>query len=198
MNMGKKIEDNDYRKYRWFYTSSGKLVVGGKSDRQNELVLKNFLKDNYKALHTREPGSGFMIIQSSRPSKKDVLEAAIFCGCFSKQWKKLRRNGKISVDVFPGEGIYKNKLMKVGTFGVRGKRENILVDPKLVLVFQKGVLRGIPDSDKINKKDIIAEIKPGRMSKERVVEYVLDKIRDKKVSKDEISSAIPSGKMSVG
>ena len=34
--MAKEI---DYKKFRWFFTSSGLLVVGGKSAEQNEAVV---------------------------------------------------------------------------------------------------------------------------------------------------------------
>jgi predicted ribosome quality control (RQC) complex YloA/Tae2 family protein len=74
--------DKDYRNYRWFFTSNGILVVGGKSDEQNELVIKNFLKPEYTVMHTSKPGSSFTIIQSDNPSKEDLEETAIFCACF--------------------------------------------------------------------------------------------------------------------
>ena len=39
-------QGRDYKNFRWFFTSDNKLVVGGKSEDQNELVLRNFLKPN--------------------------------------------------------------------------------------------------------------------------------------------------------
>ena len=57
----------DYKNYRWFFTSNNILVVGGKSDKQNELALKHFLKPEYTITHTSKPGSPFMIIQSKNP-----------------------------------------------------------------------------------------------------------------------------------
>ena len=51
-----KIKDNrDYMKFRWFFTSSGKLVVGGKSDELNERVLREYLNPKYVVCHTSEP-----------------------------------------------------------------------------------------------------------------------------------------------
>ena len=115
--------------YRWFYTSSNKLVVGGKNDEQNELVLKNFLKEDYIVIHTTNPGSPFMIIQSYNPTKKDIDETAVFCSCFSKSWKLGSK--KIDVDVFKGSQIFKTKNMKTGTFGVKGSKKTIKVKPEL-------------------------------------------------------------------
>ena len=100
----------DYKNYRWFFTSNNVLVVGGKSDEQNEFVLKNFLRPDYIVMHTSLPGSPFMIIQSEKPTKKDLDETAIFCASFSKQWKN--GNKKIDIDIFKGGQIYKIKSMK--------------------------------------------------------------------------------------
>jgi len=198
----------DHRNCRWFYTSSGKLVVGGKSDSQNELVLRHFLKPDYVVMHTSKPGSGFMIIRGEKPSKKDLDECAVFCGCFSKQWKGLKSGrDKISIDIFKGEDVYKEKGMKLGTFGVRGKKKTIKIKPELVLVIQKGCLRAVPKisvgrgKKKTNgENQVLAEIKPGKMGKEEAVEKLAKIIKDKfhyPVSRDEIMQAIPSDKLGV-
>ena len=33
--------EKDYKKYRWFFTSSDNLVIGGKSAEQNEEIMKD-------------------------------------------------------------------------------------------------------------------------------------------------------------
>lgn len=186
----------DYRNYRWFYTNDGKLVVGGKNDDQNELVLKNFLKPSYVVMHTSEPGSGFMIIQSDKPSKDDLNETAIFCAAFSKQWK-LGKN-KVDVDIFKGSQLYKTKDMKIGTFGVKGRKKKVKVKPELVLVIQKGKLRAVP---KVRRdEEVLVSIKHGKLSKEDATDKIAKKIKDEfhfPVSKEEIMQAIPSSEMSV-
>lgn len=194
-----KGKDKDYRKYRWFFTSNNVLVVGGKSDEQNELVIKNFSNKDYTVMHTTKPGSSFMIIQSDNPTKKDLDETAVFCASFSKQWKDSKKSEKISIDIFKGDQIYKTKIMKKGTFGVDGKKESIKVKPELVLVFQKGSLRAVPKTKSKDAK-ILAEIKPGRMNKEDATDKIAKKLKDKfnfPASKDEIMAAIPSDKLSV-
>ncbi len=187
---------NDYINFRWFYTSEGNLIIGGKNEKQNELVIKKFLKPNYYVLHTSQPGSPFMIIQSEKPSKNDINEAAIFCGCFSKQWK-LRNNDKITIEVFMGSQIYKKKGMKTGSFGVIGNIKKMNVKPRLILTIQNGILRAVP---KIKEKEaILCEIRPGKLSKEEAFEKISEKIKDKSLSfkKEEIMTAIPSGMIDV-
>jgi len=173
-------------------------VIGGKSDEQNELALRNFVKPEFTVMHTSKPGSGFMIIRSDNPSKEDLEEAAIFCACFSQQWKKAKSDKEsVEIDVFKGSQIYKNKTMKLGTFGIMGMKDTMKVKLKLVLIFQKGKLRAVP---KNGKEKILVEIKPGKLSKEEAIDKIAKKIRNEfhfPVSKDEIMSAIPSDRLSV-
>jgi predicted ribosome quality control (RQC) complex YloA/Tae2 family protein len=194
--MIKKLNsEKDYENYRWFFTSNNVLVVGGKSDEQNELVLKTFLKPDYFVMHTSAPGSSFMIIQSENPTKKDLDETAIFTACFSKQWKNT--SSDIEIDIFKGSQIYKTKSMKLGTLGVKGDKKTVKVKPKLVLIIQKGKFRAVPDTI---KEKVLAEIKRGNLSKQEAAEKLAKKIRDKfhfPVHKDEIMKAIPSDKLSV-
>ncbi len=185
----------DYRNYRWFFTSNNVLVVGGKSDEQNELVIKNFLRPNYIVMHTSKPGSPFMIIQSKNPTKKDLDETAIVCASFSKQWKNNKK--QIEIDIFKGEQIYKIKSMKTGTFGVKGDKKIKKINPELVLVIQKGKLRAVP---KTSKSKSLVEVKPGKLSKEQAVEKIAKIIKDKHhfpITRQEIMQAIPSDKLSV-
>ncbi|MBS3079572.1 DUF814 domain-containing protein [Candidatus Pacearchaeota archaeon] len=193
--MNNKKTHKNYENFRWFFTSNGNLVVGGKSDEQNEIVLKNFLKPNYIVLHTSKPGSPFMIIQANNPDKKNIDEAAIFCGCFSQQWKLNK--GLIDIDIFMGEQIYKSKLMKKGTFGVKGDVKKIKIKPELVLVMQKGKIRGVP---KTTREEILVEIKQGNMNKEEAADKIAKKIKSNyalAISRDEIMQAIPSDNIDV-
>jgi len=185
----------DYKNYRWFFTSNNVLVVGGKSDEQNEKVIKNFLRPDYTIMHTSLPGSPFMIIQTDKPTKKDLDETARFTAAFSKQWK----NGKkqIEIDIFKGSQIYKIKTMKIGTFGVKGNKETKKVKPELVLIIQKGKIKAVPSN---GKEKILGRIKPGKLTKEKAAEKIAKIIKDKfhlPVHKDEVMQAIPSDKLEI-
>ena len=101
-----------------------------------------------------------------------------------------------------GNQIFKNKGMKTGTFGVKEGKETISVKPELAIIFQKGKLRAIPKikNKKMKGIEVLVEIKPGKLDKEKAVDKIFKKIRDVynfPISKDEIISVIPSDKMSV-
>ena len=75
---------NIHERYRWFYTANNILVVGGKSDSQNEEVLKSYNKPEYTVVHTTNPGSPFMVIINKSPDKDDIIEASILDNKFKR------------------------------------------------------------------------------------------------------------------
>ena len=177
----------DYKKFRWFFTSSGALVIGGKSDSQNEEVVKD-AKQHEVILHTKSPGSPFCVIKEAiEETGEDVKEAAIFCACLSHAWKKSK--GKpIEVHYFTKSQVEKKKGMKTGTFGIKGKFEKLKAEPKLWLTFQEGVLRAVPfESD-------IAIITPGEMKKEQAALMVSKKLE---IPAEEVMSALPADGISI-
>ena len=98
----------DYQKYRWFFTSSDVLVIGGKSAQQNETAVKEAKADE-TILHTLMPGSPFCVLNSQE--KQDLKEAAVFCAAFSRAWRERKK--QVEVHVFSKEQIYKEKGMVV-------------------------------------------------------------------------------------
>ena len=102
-------------KFREFTTSSGKIVLGGKSAENNEELIKQVKSSEY-VLHTAKPGSPFVNIKG-RADKQDIKESAVFCARYSKTWRDERKD--IDVHIFHGKDIYKRTGMSLGTFGVK-------------------------------------------------------------------------------
>lgn len=105
-----------YKRFRKFFTSSGKLVIGGKNAEQNEQVVKQ-AKPQEIVLHTQAAGSPFCNIKG-KANRKDINEAAIFCARYSREWKKGKKKS-IIVHYFKKKDMLKEENMKVGTFGVK-------------------------------------------------------------------------------
>ena len=176
----------NYNKFRWFFTSSEKLVIGGKSAEQNEELVKSIIskKENFVSMHTHSPGSPFsFIISKIKPTKKDIEEAAIFTASFSQAWKSGKKEA--IVDIFSSKDISKNNLMKTGTFGIKKKNSSIKVKMKLWLEKQNNITRAIPEEVKNS-----IELTPGKIPKEKAVKKLSEFL---KISKQEIESALPSG-----
>lgn len=119
--------------FRKFTTTSGKKVLAGKNEENNEDLIEQ-VKSSEIVLHTALPGSPFVNIKG-KAGKKDIKEAAIFCAKFSQAWKKARTKKDIEVHYFLGKNIYKDKTMKTGTFGVK-KPKKILVTKRDIEEFE--------------------------------------------------------------
>ncbi len=184
----------DYKKYRWFFTSSEKLVIGGKSAVQNDQLLKSLkiAGEEKVIMHTSEPGSPFSVIlsQPSTITKKDLEECATFTGCFSRAWKTGKK--KVSVDIFNLSQLVKTTGMKEGTWNVRGKIKRISVNISLVLTRQKGILRAVPITSVKNKKDILLHLYPGKIDKKDMLAKIQIGTKEH-FSQEELLSALPTG-----
>ena len=175
--------------FRWFYTSSDKLVLAGKNAEQNEQIVKQAKVENI-VLHTKEPGSPFCIIHGDI-SEKDIKETAVFCACFSQGWKKRKK--EMEVHIFKGAQIVKADEMKTGTFGVLGKVKSMKVPLELWIGMQKGKLRAVPKSCLENP---LIKITPGKIEKGKAAEIIRKMLEEKfnlDKNAEEIEQAIPAG-----
>ena len=185
---------DSYQKYKWFFTSEGNLVVGGKSAGQNDELL-NKLKESkkeYYIMHTKEPGSPFCAIISdiNKVSKRALEECAVFTGCFSRAWKQGKK--KTEVNIFKLSQLKKSKEMKTGSWRVIGDITKKDVEIELVLTKQKGVLRAVPEKS-VSSKEILARIAPGKIDKKEAVINIALEINGGEVSKNELLAALPAG-----
>ena len=110
-------------KFREFKTSSGKLVLAGKDERNNEELITQIESEEI-VFHTAKPGSPFVNIKYKNPSSEDIKEAAIFCAVKSQDWRDNKSD--VKVNLFKGKDIYKTKEMKIGTFGVKNKKDILI------------------------------------------------------------------------
>ena len=183
----------EYKKYRWFFTKSGKPVVGGKNAESNDSLLGELKKMNKELIimHTKSPGSPFcaLIAHLDTVNKSDINECAIFTGCFSRAWKE----GKKSTDVhmFKLSQLVKDSNMKTGTWEVKGKVKDFTVKMKLAITKQDGIIRAVP-IESIDSKDLIAFAFPGKIDKTKAI--ISTKIAEiKELNSEQLLSALPAG-----
>jgi len=147
-------------------------------------------------MHTSSPGSPFSVILSdpSEVSERDIEEATVFTGCFSRKWRE--QNKKANVNIFSLSDLYKSKSMKSGTWGVKGKAKQMTVQLELVLAIQEKILRAVPELSVKNKKDVLLKIKPGKIDKTEMLPK-FHVLLDKNFSQEELLSALPPGGISI-
>ena len=195
MQSNKLIED--YKKYRWFLTSTKKLVIGGKSAEQNDGLLKKLkqAKEDYIVMHTSSPGSPFTVILSPIKDVKsqDIEQTAIFTGCFSRDWRSQKK--KSNIDIFKLSQLEKLKSFPAGRWLVKDKIEKKEVELKLVLTKQKSVLRAVPEGA-AEKSQILLRLFPGKIDKSDLLPK-FQVLLKQEFSQEELLSAIPAGGVSI-
>ncbi|AFO56121.1 MULTISPECIES: ribosome rescue protein RqcH [unclassified Natrinema] len=130
------IRENEpwFDRFRWFHTSDGFLVIGGRNADQNEELVKKYLEPGDKVLHTQAHGGPVTVLKATDPSEasssdidlpeSSVAEAAQFAVSYSSVWKDGRYAGDIyavdsdQVSKTPESGEYLEK----GGFAIRGDR----------------------------------------------------------------------------
>lgn len=109
-------------KFRTHLSKKGTLFLAGRTAENNEELMKEIKGEEY-IFHTEAAGSPFVVIKGE-PKAGDLKEAAVVCARYSRDWKKSQ--GDVIVSQFRGTDVYKNTDMKMGTFGVK-KRKQIKV-----------------------------------------------------------------------
>ncbi|ELZ62165.1 MULTISPECIES: ribosome rescue protein RqcH [Halorubrum] len=125
--------DNWYDRFRWFHTSTGYLVIGGRNADQNEELVKKYMSKHDRFFHTQAHGGPVTILKASGPSEsadpvdfseETLREAAQFAVSYSSDWKDGRGAGDAymvdpdQVSKTPESGEYIEK----GSFVIRGDR----------------------------------------------------------------------------
>ncbi len=78
-----------YEKYRWFISSEGFLVLGGRDAKTNEQLAKRQLEPNDVFLHAAIHGAPYVVIKvpEEPPGEQTLREAAQFAVTFSRAWQ---------------------------------------------------------------------------------------------------------------
>ena len=117
-----------YERYRWFYTSDGYLVVGGRDAASNSAVVRKHLVKNDKIFHADIFGSPFFIIKDAENAPTTSMnEVAQATACFSRAW----REGLYGVKAYwvHPEQVKKSapsgQFLPKGSFTIEGQRNFI-------------------------------------------------------------------------
>lgn len=137
-----------FEKFRWFVSSDGFLVVGGKDAVSNEVLIKKYTEPKDVVLHADVVGAPFVVVKTEgkKPSERTLSEAAEFAAAFSRGW----REGFASVDVYwvrpdqLSKGAPSGTFVRRGAFVVRGKRNwlrGVPLRTAVGVVVEDGALR---------------------------------------------------------
>ena len=118
-----------YEKFRWFISSEGFLIIGGRDATSNEIVVKKHTEQNDLVFHTDMAGSPFFVVKSDgkQVGEKTKEEAADATCTFSRVWKIGLQTSSVFF-VNPEQVSKKTKsgeYMGKGAFMIYGKTNYI-------------------------------------------------------------------------
>ncbi|KAL1110465.1 hypothetical protein AAG570_007993 [Ranatra chinensis] len=115
-----------FEKFYWFITSENYLVIGGRDQQQNELIVKRYMRDGDIYVHADIVGASSIIIKNPTGSEvppKTLNEAGTMAICYSAGWA-----AKV---VCSSWWVHANQVSKTaptgeylttGSFMIRGKK----------------------------------------------------------------------------
>tara|TARA_Y100000310_G_scaffold345222_1_gene462840 strand:+ start:812 stop:1591 length:780 start_codon:yes stop_codon:yes gene_type:complete len=187
-----------YEKFRWFRTSEGFFVLGGRDATSNEIVVKKHTTSADLIFHTDIAGSPFFVLQTEGKKVGEVSkkEVAIATASFSRAWKM----GVASTPVFyvNSEQVSKKALageyLVKGAFMVYGKKTYVDNALGCALGSFDGKLMAGPLSAVKKHCSSFIEIVQGREKPSKVAKLVQKKLG---FTIDEIIRALPTGGVGV-
>jgi predicted ribosome quality control (RQC) complex YloA/Tae2 family protein len=176
-----------YHRFRWFITSDGTVVLGGRDASQNEELVKKYMTGNDLFVHADVHGASVVIVKG-KTEKMD--EVAQFAASYSGAW----RSGHFSADVYSALPSQVSKtpesgeFVSRGSFIVRGERmyyRNVPLSVGIGLMLEPhtAVIGGPPAVIR-GKTKAFVELRPGQYEPNDVAKKVL-RILKQKVTEEE-------------
>ena len=191
----KKRKAQWYEKFRWFRTSEGFLVIGGRDATTNEIVVKKHTVAEDIVFHTDMSGSSFFIIQceNKKPSEQSLKEVADATCSFSRAWKLglgSQRVFYVNPDQVTKEAKAGEYLTK-GSFMIKGKTNYIdnKINAAVGIADDGAVMAGPVEAIKKHCRQYV-ELEQGSEKTSAIAKKILKKIGG---DLDEIIRAMPSG-----
>ncbi|WP_214044432.1 ribosome rescue protein RqcH [Methanomethylovorans sp.] len=205
-----RIKKHWYDKFRWFISSDGFLVIGGRDADTNEEIFAKYMEKRDIVLHTQMPGAPLTVIKTSgkEVSPQTIEEAACFVVSYSSIWK----SGQFSADCYwvnptqvsktPESGEY----VKKGSFIIRGERNYLKDVPVGVAVGiemgEETRVIGGPISAISGRAKHVMELIPGKFNQNDIAKKIYRKFVDaigdasfvkRAASPDKIAMMLPPG-----
>ncbi|AKB85935.1 hypothetical protein MCMEM_1882 [Methanococcoides methylutens MM1] len=203
-----------YDRFRWFFSSDGFLVVGGRDADTNEELVKKYMEKRDIVFHTQVPGAPITIIKTEGKEIPEATleEAARFVVSYSSVWKSGQFSGDCywvkpeQVSKTPESGEY----LKKGSFIIRGERNYyrdvpVGVAVGLELGAETRVIGG-PVSAIQSSGKYVVELVPGKFNQNDIAKKVyriyVDELKDPSfvkqiASPDIIAKRLPPGESDI-
>ncbi|MBD3405882.1 MAG: DUF814 domain-containing protein [Candidatus Lokiarchaeota archaeon] len=206
-----------YEKFRWFKSSEGYLVLGGRDARTNEQLAKRHMTANDIFLHAALHGAPYTIIKvlDDPPSDITLREAAQFAVTFSRAWQEGLTSGEAywvnpeQVSFSPPTGEY----LPSGAVMIYGEKNYITRLPLelcvgVTLEEEYAIPISGPPSAVSSNTDYYVGVFPGQIKKGQLVKDIRNALIKKipeefgylvaQIPQEDIMRLLPSGGGRIG
>jgi predicted ribosome quality control (RQC) complex YloA/Tae2 family protein len=189
-----------FETYKWFITSNGRLVLGGRDAKSNDQVVKKHLGDRERYAHADSHGAPSIVLKEGADATvEEMREVCQFALCHSKAWNAGAAEGTAywvlpdQVSKRPEAGEFAPR----GAFIIRGKRnyehhlplEMVIAE---VLVDNSRKITCAPRESVSSEKMVV--IIPGKMPRGKTSAMLAKAFG---VPEEEISRIIPPGDLEI-
>jgi hypothetical protein len=89
--LAKRRKKEWFEKYRWFRSSDGFLVIGGRDATTNEILIKKRMEPDDIVFHAEIVGAPFVLIKTEgkNASEQTINEAAQLAASYSRGWREM-------------------------------------------------------------------------------------------------------------
>jgi len=190
--LAKRRKKEWFEKFRWFRSSDGFLVIGGRDATTNEILIKKHMEPHDIVFHAEIVGAPFVIIKTEGKTapEQTINEAAQLAASYSRAWREMLSAVNVywinpdQVSKTPPSG----QFLKKGSFMIRGTKNFVRGVPLRVAVGlnigeeEMLVIGGPPDAI-AQQTEVYVEIVPGEQKSSQLAKKMRHQL-SRKVSED--------------
>lgn len=179
-----------YHRFRWFITSDGAVVIGGRDASQNEELVKKYMAGGDLFVHADVHGASVVLVKGKTEQMDEVAQ---FAASYSGAW----RSGHFSADVYSALPTQVSKtpesgeFVSRGSFIVRGERtyyRNVPLSIGIGLMTEPhAAVIGGPVAAIKGRVKTYVELKPGRFEPNDTAKKVL-RILKERIPEDDVKA----------
>jgi predicted ribosome quality control (RQC) complex YloA/Tae2 family protein len=190
-----------YEKFHWFFSSGGRLAIGGRDAKSNETVVKRHMESKDLFFHADVHGASAVVLRNGQDAgPQELKETAQFAACFSKAWS----SGTEACDVYAVEpeqvktAAKSGEYLAKGSFVILGKRKWFKKAPlRMFVTLTDGKVTIQPEFALKDKQAKHVVIKPGRGSKGDAAKTLLKMLKHMfpkaDIAVDDLLQVLPNG-----
>jgi len=168
-----------YEKFRWFHSSDGFLVIGGRDASTNEVLIRKYMKPDDMVFHADILGAPLVLIKTDgkTPSEQTIREAAQFAASYSRAWKEMTTTNvywvspqQVSKQPPPGEYLPKGSFM---IYGRRNYVRNVSLEVAIGVKKEDGMkVIGGPVDAIAKQTGLYIRISPGENASSKLAKVI--------------------------